>query len=178
MSRVWLAAPIPGWLISARQVPDPVFSEEMMGAGIAIDPTDGMLAAPCAAEVLMVAPTQHSVTLRTEAGAELLIHIGLETVALQGRGFRAHVRDGDRVSEGDPLITFDLDVVGLDAKSLVTPIVLTNPGEFRLEPRVLDRVVARGEVIAAIEGRRRTSTEREIQGATRTAEVVIGFEHG
>ena len=85
MSRVTLAAPMSGWLTSVREVRDPVFSEEMMGPGVAIDPTEGLLVAPCAGEVLLVAPTRHSVTLRTEIGAELLIHVGLETVALGGQ---------------------------------------------------------------------------------------------
>src|ERR1044072_8849411 len=97
MTAVHLVAPLAGWLMSVRDVPDPVFSEEMMGVGFAIDPVDGQVRSPCAAEVLLVAPTNHSVTLRTENGAELLIHVGLETVALGGRGFQACVREGDHV---------------------------------------------------------------------------------
>ena len=92
MSRVTLGAPTSGWLTSVRDVPDPVFSEEMMGVGVAIDPTEGTLVAPCDAQVLQVAPAKHSVTLRTDEGAELLIHIGLETVALNGRGFARRAR--------------------------------------------------------------------------------------
>src|SRR5215210_2037365 len=122
MKPVSLAAPLAGWLMSVREVPDPVFSEEMMGVGFAIDPVDGKVIAPCAARVLLVAPTQHSVTLRTEHGAELLIHVGLETVALEGRGFVAHVVEGQQVNAGDLLISFDLDLVGVEAKSLVSPV--------------------------------------------------------
>src|SRR5436305_14063324 len=98
MSRVSLAAPVSGWLVSVRDVPVPVFSEEMMGVGFAIDPTAGTLVAPCAAQVLLVAPTRHSVTLRTDEGAELLIPLGLETVARVARGLEAHVADGDRAA--------------------------------------------------------------------------------
>src|ERR1051326_5134564 len=83
MTAVRLVAPLAGWLMSVRDVPDPVFAEEMMGVGFAIDPVDGTVTAPCDAEVLLVAETQHSVTLRTDSGAELLIHIGLETVTLR-----------------------------------------------------------------------------------------------
>jgi phosphocarrier protein FPr/phosphocarrier protein len=173
-----LAAPLSGWLISVREVPDPVFSEEMMGVGVAIDPTEGTLVAPCDGQVLLVAPTHHSVTLKTDEGAELLIHIGLETVALQGRGFTAHVRDGDRVAEGDPLISFDLDLVGLEAKSLVTPIILTNPEQFRIVPEPVDRLVERGQAIASIEGIGSTDRSAPPAGEAQTATALIGFEHG
>ena len=177
MSRVTLGAPISGWLTSVRDVPDPVFSEEMMGVGVAIDPTEGTLVAPCDAQVLQVAPAKHSITLRTDHGAELLIHIGLETVALTGRGFEAHVRDGDRVSAGHKLISFDLDRVGLEAKSLVTPILLTNPGEFRLTPEPLGRLVEAGQPIASIDGE--AARHIPVQpGDTRTAEADVGFAHG
>jgi multiphosphoryl transfer protein len=179
MSEVTLIAPLPGWLTSLREVPDAVFAEEMMGVGLAIDPTEGKLAAPCAAEVLSVAPTAHAVTLRTQGGAELLIHVGLETVALQGRGFHAQVREGDRVNPGDMLISFDMDVVGLDAKSLVTPIVLINSGEFRLVAAPVDRLVQTGDAIATIEGgAARTDAAPAADGEVQRAEAVIGFEHG
>jgi phosphocarrier protein FPr/phosphocarrier protein len=178
MSRVALGAPLAGWLTSLGDVPDPVFSEGMMGTGVAIDPTDGTVVAPCAAQVLMMPETKHAVTLRTDEGAELLIHIGLETVALQGRGFEAHVRDGDKVSAGDRLISFDLDSVGLEAKSLVTPVLLTNPGEFRLTLETVGRLVEQGQPIAWLEpvaGREASATSG---GEVRTAEAQIGFEHG
>ena len=178
MSRVPVAAPIAGWLMSVREVPDPVFCEEMMGTGIAIDPTEGTLVAPCDAEVLLVAPTGHSVTLRAANGAELLIHIGLETVALQGRGFETHVRDGDRVTAGDPLISFDLDAVGLEAKSLVTPIVLTNAGAVRWSLDALDRLIERGQVIGSIEGEAGSAVARAEDSNAVSADVVIRFAHG
>jgi phosphoenolpyruvate-protein phosphotransferase len=179
MSRVALGAPVAGWLTSVANVPDPVFCEGMMGAGLAIDPTEGMVVAPCAAQVLMVPETRHAVTLRTAEGAELLIHVGLETVALHGRGFEAHVRDGDKVSAGDLLISFDLDSVGLEAKSLVTPILVTNPGEFRLTLEKMDRLVQQGQPIAWLE---KVAPPERLEagggGEVRTAEAVIAFEHG
>ena len=178
MSRGSLAAPISGWLTNLCDVPDPVFSEEMMGVGLAVDPVEGKLVAPCPAEVVLVAPTQHSVTLRTEEGAELLIHIGLETVAMEGRGFQAHVRDGDRVAAGDPLISFDLDLVGLEAKSLVTPIVLTNSDEFRLVLDPVDRLVKRGQSIARIEASTPKAQANAGLTDSQKVEAVVGFEHG
>ena len=82
MTAIRLGAPVAGWLTSLEQVPDPVFAEGMLGTGIAVDPVEGMIAAPCDATVALVAPGGHAVTLRTDQGAELVIHIGLETVAL------------------------------------------------------------------------------------------------
>lgn len=178
MSRVALAAPVAGWLTALREVPDPVFSEEMMGLGVAIDPTDGMVVAPCAATVLLVAPAKHSVTLRTDEGAELLIHVGLETVALQGRGFEAHVRDGQRVAAGDPLISFDLDLVALEAKSLITPILLTNAGEFRLTTEPVDRLVEQGAMIGTIERSAQSAPSSVEETTEDSAEAVVSFVHG
>src|SRR4051812_42174074 len=145
-----LLAPMSGWLTSVRDVPDPVFAEEMMGAGFAIDPVEGIVSAPCDAEVLLVAPTAHSVTLRVAGGAEILIHVGLETVALGGRGFTALVRPGDRVAAGGALIRFDMDAVALEAKSLASPVVVTNASEHRLTLEPFDRLVRLGEVIGRI----------------------------
>jgi phosphoenolpyruvate-protein phosphotransferase len=178
MRRVSLEAPIAGWLTCIREVPDPVFSEEMMGVGFAIDPTEGTLLAPCTAEILLVAPTHHSVTLRTETGAELLIHIGLETVALQGRGFETHVRVGDRVAAGDRLISFDLDLVGLEAKSLITPIVLTNAGGFDLQINGLDRLVEHGEAIGSIEARSASGAAPADDGEVHRRDAEVGYAHG
>jgi phosphocarrier protein FPr/phosphocarrier protein len=178
MNKVTLAAPMAGWLMSVRDVPDPVFSEEMMGVGVAIDPVDGKVCAPCDAEVLLVAPTAHSVTLRTGEGAELLIHVGLETVALGRRGFEAHVREGDRVTAGDTLIAFDLDKVAVEAKSLASPIILTNPGEFSLTLAPLDRVVGRGEAIGTIEPLGAAALQTSSDDAIETAECLVGFAHG
>ncbi|WP_034160147.1 phosphoenolpyruvate--protein phosphotransferase [Sphingomonas sp. ERG5] len=125
---VQLHAPMTGWALPLEQVPDPVFADRMMGDGFAIDPLDGVVRAPCDATVIAVAPTRHSVSLRLANGAELLIHVGLETVALAGNGFTAQVRDGETVTLGQPLLLVDLDPVALQAKSLITPVTVTSDG--------------------------------------------------
>lgn len=178
MSRVTLGAPVAGWLTSVRGVPDPVFAEEMMGTGVAIDPTEGSIVAPCAGEVLVVAPTAHSVTVRAANGAEILIHVGIDTVALDGRGFEAKVKAGDKLAAGDVLIAFDLDLVALEAKSLVTPVILTNPEAFDLTLEPLDRLVDSGEQFAAVTARQGAGVAASMAGETRSVECTVGFTHG
>ncbi|MBC7047282.1 PTS glucose transporter subunit IIA, partial [Salmonella enterica subsp. enterica serovar Heidelberg] len=102
-------SPFAGWLAPLDEVPDAVFAERMMGDGFAVDPVEGVLRAPAPGEVISIPESAHAVTLRLDNGAELLLHIGLETVALNGRGFAARVAPGARVAAGDALIAFDLD---------------------------------------------------------------------
>ena len=106
MNSLTLVAPFPGWLSGLADVPDPVFAEGMMGDGAAIDPLDGVVCAPCDGTIVLVAPTGHSVTLQSGGGAEILIHIGVETVGIGRDAFDVHVAVGQAVNSGDPLITF------------------------------------------------------------------------
>ena len=121
-----ILAPLTGSIVQLAEVPDPVFSQKMLGDGIAIMPTDGTVVAPFDAEIVQVFPTKHAIGLRGKSGLEVLIHIGLETVALNGEGFETFVQQGDNVKAGDKLVTFDMAYVGEKANSLVTPITLTN----------------------------------------------------
>ncbi|HEX6741534.1 MAG TPA: phosphoenolpyruvate--protein phosphotransferase [Sphingomicrobium sp.] len=151
MSDVVLLAPIAGWLTPLEEVPDPVFAERMMGDGVAIDPIDTMLRAPADATVISIPETAHAATLRLANGAELLIHVGLETVALAGKGFRALSSAGSEVKAGDALIELDLDSVARGARSLVTPIVVASDG-YALELDRPSRRVAVGEPIGTVRG--------------------------
>ncbi|MFA6113811.1 MAG: phosphoenolpyruvate--protein phosphotransferase [Sphingomonas sp.] len=146
---VHLHAPMAGWALDLAQVPDPVFAERMMGEGFAIDPLEGVIRAPCDATVIAVAPTRHSVTLKLANGAELLIHVGLETVALAGDGFTARVRDGETVTLGQVLLEVDLDPVAARARSLITPITVTSEG-FAVTLHGLDARVKAGDPLADI----------------------------
>lgn len=146
---VRLHAPMAGWALDLGQVPDPVFADRMMGEGFAIDPLDGAIRAPCDATVIAVAPTRHSVTLRLANGADLLIHVGLETVALAGDGFTARVRDGETVVLGQVLLEVDLDPVAARAKSLITPITVTSEG-FAVTVRGTDTRVKTGDPLAEV----------------------------
>jgi phosphocarrier protein FPr len=108
------------------EVPDPVFSQRMVGDGVAIDPLTASLTAPCDGRVVQVHPAAHAVTLASSDGVEILMHIGLDTVQLKGRGFSARVKADDAVRAGDVLIDFDADYVATHARSLLTEIVITS----------------------------------------------------
>jgi phosphoenolpyruvate-protein phosphotransferase len=122
-----LKAPLSGYLVPIERVPDPVFSQKMVGDGIALDPVSQSLVAPCDGEVVMLHPANHALTLAIADGIELLMHIGLDTINLKGKGFTSRVKNGDKVKAGDPLIDFDADFIATHAKSLLTMIVVTNP---------------------------------------------------
>ncbi|WP_077624750.1 N-acetylglucosamine-specific PTS transporter subunit IIBC [Sediminibacillus massiliensis] len=121
-----VAAPVNGKLLDITEVPDQMFSEKMMGDGFAIEPADGHFVSPVDGEILSVFPTKHAVGIKTATGHELLVHIGLDTVRLNGEGFEVHVKEGQKVSKGEKMITVDLDYVKTNAASTVTPVVFTN----------------------------------------------------
>lgn len=118
-------APLTGKVTPLSEVPDQVFSEKMMGDGIAIKPSQGEVRAPFNGKIQMIFPTKHAIGLVSDSGLELLIHIGLDTVKLNGEGFTLHVEEGQEVKQGDLLINFDLDYIRNHAKSDITPIIVT-----------------------------------------------------
>ena len=121
-----LQAPISGILVPLEQVPDPVFAQKMVGDGISIDPTNNQLIAPCAGTIIQIHRAHHAVTLKSPEGIEILMHIGIDTVALKGVGFTAHITEGSQVATGDLLLSFDADFVATKATSLLTQILVTN----------------------------------------------------
>lgn len=140
-------APVEGKLVRLEDIPDPTFSQKLMGDGIAIEPTDGKVVSPIDGEVILVSDTKHAIGLKGKSGIELLIHIGLETVALKGEGFDVHVKQGDCVKKGDPLITFDLGIIKEKAKSTVTPVIVTNSDQFSVSGKTRENTVHRNETV-------------------------------
>jgi PTS system glucose-specific IIC component len=118
--------PIEGEIISLEKVPDNVFSEKLLGDGFGIVPADGKVYAPADGEMVVLFPTKHAAAIRTENGLEVLIHVGIDTVNLNGEGFTAHKVQGDKVKTGDLLISFDKELVGKKAKSLTSAVIITN----------------------------------------------------
>lgn len=119
-------APLSGILVPLDSVPDPVFARKLVGDGVSLDPTSGELLSPVAGTVSQLHRAHHALTITTEHGIDVLLHIGIDTVALKGEGFTPKVKQGDRVEIGQPLISFDVDAVALKARSLLTQILIAN----------------------------------------------------
>ncbi len=120
-----LTAPVSGIVVPISAVPDPAFAEKLVGDGIAIDPVTDLILAPCGGVVAQVHSAGHAVAIRADGNVEILIHVGLDTVMLKGRGFTPRARAGDVIRSGDPLLSFDADLVATQARSLLTEMVVT-----------------------------------------------------
>lgn len=119
-------APLTGEYINIENIPDPVFAQKMMGEGFGINPTEGEVVSPIEGKVDNVFPTKHAIGLKADNGLEILVHIGLDTVQLDGQGFEILVSIGDTVQVGDPLLKFDLEYIRNNAKDVISPIIITN----------------------------------------------------
>ena len=122
-----LIAPVNGNTVSLADLPDPAFAQGMLGEGVAIDPWDGRFCSPCRGEILGITDTAHAYNILSDDGLELLLHIGIDTVELKGRGFTPKVKAGDRVETGDLLAEVDLAILREGGYSTLTPLVITNP---------------------------------------------------
>lgn len=118
--------PIEGKIIPITEVEDQVFSQKMMGDGFAIVPTKGSVVSPVNGEIINVFPTKHAIGIKSKQGYEILIHVGLDTVQLNGEGFTVLVQEGEQITKGQELLKFDLDFIKKSATSTVTPVIFTN----------------------------------------------------
>lgn len=124
-------SPINGEMIELSQVKDEAFSSGMLGQGVAFEPSEGKVIAPFNGEVVTLFPTKHAIGLLSEDGVELLIHIGLDTVELKGEFFETHVAQGDKIIQGQPLITFDLEQLRTAGYVTQTPVIVTNTANYK-----------------------------------------------
>jgi phosphocarrier protein FPr/phosphocarrier protein len=177
---ITLLAPLAGWSTPLDEAPDEVFAARMLGDGVAIDPTVGTLCAPCDGELILVAASRHAVTVRTDGGCEVLLHVGIDTVALSGEGFQVHAAQGSRVRAGDALLSFDLDFLARRARSLLTPVIVTADRGFRVLRQTVDRAVAVGDFLMEIGVAAGGSGERSATApaATVTRRVSVTLGHG
>ena len=123
-------APMAGQAVPVTEVPDPTFAEGMLGNGIAIIPADGKLYAPCNGTVTMMFETGHALTLTSNAGAEILIHVGLETVGLGGKPFKPTVKAEEKVKKGQLLMEVDLEMIKEAGLNTITPMLICNSDEY------------------------------------------------
>jgi phosphoenolpyruvate-protein phosphotransferase len=168
-----LKAPLDGVVVPLEQVPDPVFSQKMVGDGASIDPTSQVLIAPCDGRVTQLHKAHHAVTLTTADGIELMMHIGLDTVNLKGEGFTAKVAEGDQVKTGDPLIEFDADYLATHAKSLLTQMLVTNTERLASLSPASGLVQAGSDDFLTIQTIADTGAEAEAAGRSVSSEAIL-----
>ena len=143
-----VVSPLAGQVKPLSQATDPVFSSGVMGQGIVIEPSQGELVSPVNGTVTVLFPTKHAVGIVSEEGVEMLMHIGMDTVSLDGKGFEAHVEQGDKVVVGQQLISFDMDVIKKAGLVTETPVIITNQDDFQADVEGdLPRDIKRGDVL-------------------------------
>ena len=177
MDAFTIVSPLAGWVTSLGEVPDPVFAERMLGDGVAIDPTGDALFAPCDGEILTLNEARHALTLRCNDGPEIILHLGIDTVALGGVGIEALVQPGDRVGAGDPLLKFDLDFLVQHAPAVVTPMIVCDPERFFVEV-LASGTVSPGDLLLRVTPIEDKKVAPAAEGPVRTLEAEVALAHG
>lgn len=147
----FLGAPARGKAVPLKEVNDPTFADELLGKGIAVIPAEGKICAPADGRIGMVFDTLHALSMTTEYGAEVLIHVGLDTVKLKGDGFEGHVAAGDSVKKGDLLLTVDLEKVKAAGYDIITPMLICNTADYASVEGVAAGNVELGDDILSVE---------------------------
>ena len=145
-------APVSGKAVAITEVPDPTFAEGMLGNGIAIEPAVGELVAPADGEISSTFDTHHAVGMTTVDGAELLMHIGIDTVKLGGKHFTYLVNEGDKVRKGQPLIRFDIEAIKAEGYPVTTPLIVCNTDEYAAVTPKASGTVKQGDALLELKG--------------------------
>lgn len=130
LKKVVISSPIKGETIKLEDIEDAAFATGVLGQGLAIKPTEGKVVSPVSGEITTLFPSLHAIGITSDEGVEILIHVGLDTVQLEGKGFKAHVKQGDKIVKGQELVTFDIDFIQESGYSIVTPVVVTNYNDY------------------------------------------------
>lgn len=130
VNKIIIASPINGEIIPLKEVKDETFASEMMGKGVAIKPIEGKVVSPISGTVETIFKTKHAIGLRSSDGVEVLIHVGIDTVQLEGKHFTSYINDGDKVKVGDTLIEFDMEAIKKEGYELITPVIVTNTIDY------------------------------------------------
>lgn len=139
-----------GTVVNLEDVEDDVFSQKILGEGIAVDPSEGRLYAPCDGRINSIFDTKHAVTIQSADGADVLLHIGIDTVKLGGKHFESHVSDGQEIKKGDLLVTFDIDAIKAEGYKLTTPLIIGNTDEYSSFSPAAQGQISAGDVILKI----------------------------
>lgn len=143
-----IGAPLEGEILILTEIKDPVFSSEALGKGCAIEPSKGEVVAPFDGTVEQVAETKHAIGLTGDNGLEVLIHVGMDTVELEGKGYEPQVKVGDKVKKGQLLLKFDMETIKAAGYPLTTPVVVTNTDDFTsVEPVATGKVTQGQDVV-------------------------------
>ena len=142
-----ICAPVTGRAVPVSEVSDPTFGQEILGKGIAIKPTVGKVFAPCDATVDMMFDTGHAVSLVADCGAEILIHVGLDTVNLKGEHYTVIAGNGDKVKKGDLLMEFDMDAITAAGYDIITPVIICNSADYTTFNTHVNADVSAGDVV-------------------------------
>lgn len=148
-----LLSPVSGEVVALEQVPDEAFASKAVGDGIAIKPTSNIVVSPAAGTIVKIFNTNHAFCLETEKGAEIVVHMGLDTVALDGQGFKRLIEEGAEVTAGQPILEMDLDFLNANVRSMISPVVCSNIEDFSsLEIKALGQVIAGQTPLYEIKG--------------------------
>ena len=145
-----LGAPVGGQAVALQEVSDPTFGEEILGKGVAVRPEGNQVLAPCDATVDLMFDTGHAVSLKADCGAEILIHVGLETVSLGGKHFKTCAKTGDHVTKGQLLIEFDREAIAAEGLDTITPMVICNTPDYQAVNAYYGKTVAAGDTVLGL----------------------------
>ena len=148
-----LGSPAKGKAVDLKEVNDPTFNSGMLGQGVAVIPSEGKIYAPADGEIAMVFDTLHAVSLNASNGAEILVHVGLDTVSLKGKGFKAHVQAGDKVKKGDLMLEADLEFLKSEGFDIITPVLVCNTDDYASVEALSGKDVEPGDDVVRIKAK-------------------------
>ena len=146
-----ISAPLKGEVVESSAVNDPTFAEEMLGKGLAIKPVEGKVYAPFDGTVAMIFDTKHAVSVVSEQGAEVLIHVGLDTVMLKGQHYTTRVESGAAVKKGDLLYEFDMEAIAAAGYDTITPVIICNSDDYKEITRFTGKQVNVGDTVMELQ---------------------------
>lgn len=149
--KLLIKAPVDGDIVDIVEVPDEVFAQKLVGDGVAVNPKSDIFVSPVNGVITTVFPTKHAIGIKTLDGIEIMIHVGVDTVKLNGEGFTTFINEGDKVKIGDKLLQIDRDIVKSKAKSLVSPIIITNMEKVKEFNKIVGKATAgQTDIIEAV----------------------------